>query len=448
MVLPLLVIVLAALTAASYFLFERNVAAPSTLFCGGFLISSAFALSMSGKWGLEMDVRTALVIGGGCLLFFVSTLIVHRACLLRVSSRSKADSGDCVQGNSPSALAVSNKIMIIVCGLYIIALIGVFTQVLAWFPGLDLLSALGQYKESQTFSTAHLSFSFGLDKLVNLLKAAGYLIAYLAAEKIALSNLKGLLLSVLNLVFASMLGYVVGGRFLGLSYCFCFVVALMTLRVRAGARPLSKKLLIAISIFCVIFVLAFQFLSFGRSGSIPFLDYIGIYLGAPISNLNTYLISGDLGGSVPFGRMTFFCVYTYLGYKFGIRDWQYTFDLPFQTLNGYNMGNVYTTYYSFIYDFGPIGVIVLVVLMALIAQLVFERTLRVGRRWNDLWVIMSAFIAFQLFFSFFSDKFYEEIISPGFITTAVYLLAFRYAVCFLKPSEIVARLKVKHAKQK
>lgn len=448
MVLPLLVIVLAALTAASYFLFERNVAAPSTLFCGGFLISSAFALSMSGKWGLELDIRTAFVVGGGCLLFFVSTLIVHRAYLLRVSSRSKADPGDCVRGDSPSTLTVSNKMMFVVCGLYVLALVGVFAQVLAWFPGMELLSALGQYKESQTFSTAHLSFSFGLDKLVNLLKAAGYLIAYLAAERIALSNRKGLLLSILNLVFASTLGYVIGGRFLGLSYCFCFVVALMTLRVRAGGNALSKRMLISIGIFCVIFVLAFQFLSFGRSGSIPFLDYIGIYLGAPISNLNTYLISGDLGGSVPFGRMTFFCIYTYLGYKFGIKEWQYTFDLPFQTLNGYDMGNVYTTYYSFIYDFGLIGVIVLVVFMAIIAQLVFERALTVGRRWNDLWVILGAFIAFQLFFSFFSDKFFEEIISPGFITTAVYLIAFRYAVCFLKPSEMVARVKVKYAKQK
>ena len=127
--------------------------------------------------------------------------------------------------------------------------------------------------------------------------------------------------------------------------------------------------------------------------------------------------------------MTFFCWYTYFGYKFGITEWQYTFDLPFLESNGFNMGNVYTTFYSYLYDFGFIGVFVLIALMALIFRPIYEKAKSSASSHADLWIIFSSYIAFQLIFSFFSNKFYEEIFTPGFFTSVIYLIVARLLLC-------------------
>ena len=189
-------------------------------------------------------------------------------------------------------------------------------------------------------------------------------------------------------------------------------------------------------------LLAFRFLSFGRSGNLDFAEYLGIYLGAPLSNLNDFLSEAPtLGGTVPFGRMTFVSIYTYIGEKLSIQDWVYLLDLPFRQHGNINMGNVYTIYYSFLRDFGYVGALVLIAAASGISQWLFRRSNATTVTRSDLWIICYAFVGYQLLFSFFSDKFFEEVFAFGFITTAIYLLIARYFLCYFTPGAVIESIR-------
>lgn len=435
MLLCLLQVILLMITVFSYSFGRRELTFPPFLFSLGFAVSTACAIAMAPAWGLSIRINTFIVLVAGATLFTVC------ACCIHVLFFKRKGGGDLEAAPKVSTLPLDVRILplLFALGIQIIVLLGMLYFVSNWYPEVDLFTALGRYKEALTFSTQAPSFPFPLKQLVNFDKAAGYVFAFLLAECVELKHWKKASICAANVLLVAFLGLVVGGRFLALSYPFMAFVILMLLRYRNEVTRLPRSMIISVICFGAVFVLMFQMLSFGRSGSLSFFEYLSIYLGAPISNLNHYLQLENLGGSIPFGRMTFYCLYTYIGLKFGITEWQYNFDLPFLSSNGFSMGNVYTTYYSFLYDFGYVGLIVLVVVMATISQFVYEKARRGTGKFQDLWILFSAFISYQLIFSFFSDKFYEEIVSPGFITMSVYLLIARYFLCHFNIREFASK---------
>lgn len=424
MYLAMLFLLSLAFLIGSYWFNGRELTAPAFLFCAGFVPAIGCALLMSGAWNFSMSLNTFVVVVTGIALFVSVSTCYH----VRQHSKEK-NGGTYVPNNAGVPLLPVRTVPLLVMLVFQIGILfSVLASIQAWFPDSELFLAIGQYKESMTFTTANLSFGFPLKQIVNLDRAAGYLVAYLTAQELVGKRIRETVLCGANLFLVSAIGLVVGGRFLGLSYLFVTAICLLILKYRSDGLK-AARILVAAGLMLCVMLLVFKALSFGRSGSIPYVDYIALYLGAPISNLNTYIESGVFAESSPIGRMTFFCWYTYFGYKFGITEWQYTFDLPFLESNGFNMGNVYTTFYSYLYDFGFIGVFVLIALMALISQAVYEKAKSSASSHADLWIIFSSYIAFQLIFSFFSNKFYEEIFTPGFFTSVIYLIVARFLLC-------------------
>lgn len=429
-----LLIAITVILCLSFVANDKDITAPAVLFPLGFVPSVMCALLFSQRWGFEIHLNTQLVLIGGIALFsLVATFLGKK---MRIDCQGEATVASPLSWIAPGAvaLAFSFAFQIAVC-------VAVIFKISSFFPDIPAYEAIGRFKESKTFTTEYLSFGFPLNQIVNLCKAAGYYFAFLVAESLISCRMSArTLLSIGNLIVSATMGFILGGRFLGLGYIICAFVSYLMLRRRSGSILNSKKLAIAIAIAVAVFLSLFQFLSFGRSGNITLLDYIGIYLGAPIANLDAFLQESGWGSSSPFGRMTFFCWYTYIGGKLGITDWQYAFDLPFREMAGFGMGNVYTTFYSFAYDFGYLGIIVLTALMGLFSELVYEKALKIKESFASmLLVIYSSFISYQLVFSFFSDKFYEEVLTPGTITTAIYMIA---AILLMGLPNILRRIRL------
>ena len=91
-----------------------------------------------------------------------------------------------------------------------------------------------------------------------------------------------------------------------------------------------------------------------------------IYAGAPIFNLDIYLQNPWTQTHGIFGELTFIRLINWLGGKLGDSSLIYELDLPFLSYQNYNLGNVFTTFYAFIYDFGFMGVVVLTGIMAVV----------------------------------------------------------------------------------
>jgi oligosaccharide repeat unit polymerase len=149
------------------------------------------------------------------------------------------------------------------------------------------------------------------------------------------------------------------------------------------------------------------------------MDYIAVYLGAPLMNLNQAMSNG-LPPSNYFGQFSLKYLYMSLA-QGGILPADASVGaFPYIGYAGYFMGNVYTTYYAFLADFGYGGCLIAVVLMAVIMQLVFENAVQNGlTKHIPIAAIAYLYLGFNLFMSFFSSNFYQNLISTGFIKSVL-----------------------------
>ncbi|HFI0847756.1 TPA: O-antigen polymerase, partial [Streptococcus suis] len=174
-------------------------------------------------------------------------------------------------------------------------------------------------------------------------------------------------------------------------------------------RVVRKIILFAI-LLLIIFVASLNL--FGRTNNYNGFHYLFIYLGAPLYNLSTFISST----SVPvqqeyFGQQTFISFYNYILPKFGLET--ITLDIPFVRYNGmYGLGNVYTTFYQFLYDFGAIGVPIFISIIAVYFSnnYFFTKVQREEKMKFSLSLFIYAYLFNDLIMLIFSNRFYETIL--------------------------------------
>lgn len=87
-----------------------------------------------------------------------------------------------------------------------------------------------------------------------------------------------------------------------------------------------------------------------------------------------------------------------------------------------------------LYDAGYVGVVIFVIFMAILSQKIYLKAIRsskVKNDWIDLNVLAYSYMYYTILFSFFSNKFYEEIFSPRFLYYLVWWIALKF-LCELK----------------
>ena len=90
--------------------------------------------------------------------------------------------------------------------------------------------------------------------------------------------------------------------------------------------------------------------------------YLAFYCGAEIKNLDIFLNSTKTKPAI-WGEQTFVNLVKAIGRFFISGFDQYYLINPYQSVNGYYLGNVYTTFKAYIHDFGYIGMIILIIIM-------------------------------------------------------------------------------------
>lgn len=149
------------------------------------------------------------------------------------------------------------------------------------------------------------------------------------------------------------------------------------------------------------------------------------YLGGPIVNLDLFLQS-KVDYSPIFGKETFIYVIRYIGQKFEIKDFVYTANLPFNSLNGINVGNVYTTFYAWIQDFGYIGVVVLMSFMSWYYTKTYTKIKKGKIKLFSFSFISYIYIFNSLIMLMFSNRFYEDVFNPVFVKILFFVIILKY----------------------
>ena len=102
-------------------------------------------------------------------------------------------------------------------------------------------------------------------------------------------------------------------------------------------------------------------------------EYISTYMGAEIANLNEFIKNRSFPIKEEiFGQQTFVTILPTLSrvFRFALPD--YKLDIPFQILNGHNTGNVATMFYSWLYDFGYMGIGILTIVVSGVGEVCYK----------------------------------------------------------------------------
>lgn len=159
---------------------------------------------------------------------------------------------------------------------------------------------------------------------------------------------------------------------------------------------------------------------FGRDTKQSMVDYLGGYLSAQIKNFDTFMREGRFGSEFV-NSVTFRSVIDQFGRLLGKPEWQRNLDLQFRYINGYSLGNCYTALYCYLHDFGYVGLVGLITLMAVISQTVFLKMVY-GKKQNkiSIMLLVYAYMYQAILLSFLSDRFFINIFN---LTMVKYLLS-------------------------
>lgn len=400
---------------------------PSATFSLGFLICCSWAVAYSDIWELGLHFNTFCVIIGGLFTFFFIGILIS----LYYSRTQKP----IIEGFEPIAIKIEDWKLIIVIFFELLGLIVTAREMMNAAGSNNLTYAMHYYNTITKFSDETIVFSHG--RLIEFFwvnaQALGYWFGYIFANNLLLRKFSLLPFIIIILSVANCL--LRGARtnaFYMAAVILCYYVFLLKKSNPNKFKKVRIKIIVIIAIILVLFVASFKQIGLlmGRTITSSAMDYVSMYVGAEIKNLDTFL--QNIKHSDRWGEQTFLAMYSWFKPYLGITE-KLQLDLPDRYINGIWLGNVCTTFYPYVYDFGYIGVPILTGVMSIICHITYEKARRSKfRRYPIYSIVLYGFFWSSLALSFFSNKFYERSFSRTFVRILICWFFYKYIFCKLK----------------
>jgi len=416
-VIELVVVSLLIILVLAYYTLGRNTSRPTILYVLGFLFCSIVAYIYKEDWGLhKMSPTTAFVLIGGAFIFYLVELFEYRKYPFSPPHSIQIDSDD-FRPIAPIKLVAFLLFQII-------ALSMMARSEMNYAMTDDLSDAIGTVNQDLKFDQIAISHPFYIQYPYNICIWAlslwcVYFPYYLF--KSSKYNLHKILIA-LNLLVGTGGSLVTGGRTIILYDIIAvifFSYICYQFKIKWIGGLFSKKVQLILISVGLIFSLLFAELGYaiGRKESDQTIAVLfSIYCGAEIKNLDDYVQHPFKQGNEKgwLGQYTFCGQYDDYQRRFeganGVRLNQP--DLAFNYYGNLPLGNVYTTYYNFILDFGILGAVLFTGFMSWLCALLYRKTITsnfwiTGR--PDLWMLFCVYkVPGACFLSFFANKFFED----------------------------------------
>ena len=418
MILIFLAISMVALSLFLSVFAKQKLLSPSIAFIVPFTVSSIYLIFNVSRWSVVLNTNTYFVIISGCLSYLFGILLASQ---IKLRFGNKKES---VKRDEIKFQAELNSFVLWLFFIFeIIALAFSFRAIISvvrryGYSG-NYSALIYRYRNLSIYTTESISLGGVVDWLYLFNSAIGYIWGYIIADAAA-NKRKIKLVYFLNFSIAIVTDLLKGGRQSAVQLIIASIICYFMLYLSKLTRkniPLRKYFKVLI---CgIVGMSLFQSLGYllGRTVQADFLQYLAVYISGGIRNLNEYLKTEHTAPDV-FAKMTLPYVNRFIGNKFGIARMIYSLDLPYLSANGRNSGNIYTTFYAYIYDFGYIGVIIWPLIMGFISQRIYKKArksiLNDDKRVKTS-VIVYGYLFYMLAFSFFSNKFYEGFFTISFV---------------------------------
>lgn len=433
MLLIVLTIVLILICLMEYKYANKELCSPALMYTAPFVVACTIAWLLRNEWYFELHLNTFLVIAGGCLSFFIGCLAGNKVKICRKSQ------GDFVGINDKSAEFWKYYLFIlgeVFCYLWKVQCIQAYGRS---HGTSTLATAIGYYNNALKFTSESLiSYPIILSAGLKICTAAGFVWACILAQKLVKKSRveKNLILVLINFAICLVGGMTSGGRGGSIRLITAFICAYLIMYYKANnwSVKIPFKIIIKIAIIIVISIYAFiKVMDFiGRQEITMIAKYLANYMGAQIYNLDYYL-NESFRKSEIWGEQTFQPIIQFFAGKLGIEEWtRYNLDLPSvfiqsATMGYISLGNVYTTFYAYIHDFGYVGVFILPAFSGFISQLIYKNIRHGGgKHVQSISTVIYSYLAYALIFSYFSNKFYELVFTPDMFENviAIYIILF------------------------
>lgn len=420
----LLYIILITVLVSCYLIDNREFLSPSIVFCLSFVFSTTWAVIYSAQWELGLHFNTFLVILLGVLSFVAGAFMQKR--FYHLSHRKSATIG------TPIQIKISNIKMVIVIIIELIIIVLSIKGIKDVTGFQNLSAAINCFDQRNKFSQHPLSLPRYLSFPRTALIAYGYWIGYVIVSNY-FAKKKMSILQIISFILAIIPHLLSGGRGGAVNVLLAFVLLFGFFSVKKKRfynYHIKTKYVVIGLIAAIIVISSFQRVGvlLGRNIVTTGMDLIAGYCGADVKNLDLFLQESVQKSDI-WGSQTFINIYRWIGPKIGMDGYYYQLYLPFRSVNGHSLGNVGSAFYSYYYDFGMSGVIILSLIMGLISQYIYEKCKKAKyEKFPNIYILTYSYIYPTLFFSFFSNKFYELCLTPAF---------FEYVLCWFIFSKVL-----------
>lgn len=430
----ILIFMLLLVLFVAYKAMGKDLMSPAFLYTAPFCIALLCGAVYEDKWSLELHFNTFVTILSGAFLFVLICIIIHFSYGKRILKTSKKKDNRCIAINIES-WKVTLIIVIQCISLYVV--VSSMRASLAQYGISGNLSMLMYYFRSYSLFS---EYKVGISGLAGNLRlfsiAACYIWIYVFVNnRILKIKTKNEILLIISCGLGIANSVILGARGEALQLMFALVsIWFFIKRKNNNWKSNIKFKQIIILMVGLLFVLVF-FKSagdlLGRNSVIASTtsatDEIAKYLGAEIKNLDLFL-NEDHSKPVVFGEQTFSVLLTWIDAKYDM-GWNIDSILAFRRVNGISLGNVYTLYAPLVYDFGYIGAMIMVMMMAVFSQCLYENVLveKKGKVINGK-IILNSYILFLLTFSFFGERIFSSILNFSFYK---YILTWLFMMWFV-----------------
>ena len=398
---------------------NRILLRPEVLYVTGFIPSSFLALFYVQEWNLSLSNQTLGVLVGGTSLFLCASILTY--IILTITKQKKHKSY--ISGNDFNVAYVEKWKLIFFALFQVLVLFWIIKMLLKVGNTGQLSQAIYYYRYTTTFTDEIVELPSLLILSRGFCIAAGYIWIYLMILGAINKNGKNFCLYIMNLVLCCIINMMFGSRtgIIQLFFAGMIQYYMITGKKMGWKSRLEIKNILYSLIMVIVMIASFQMLGgiIGRGSTTNFNDYIAKYLSAEIKNLDIYIRENNFGSRIE-QNQTFIYMINYLSGKLGKPSWRHQLDLPFLKINGFNLGNVYTAYYAYLYDFGYMGVVFCTILMAVISQILFYKATYKMEKIISIHIITYSYIGFAILFSFFSNKFYEMVFNITFVRFVIF----------------------------
>ncbi len=405
---------------------KKVLLTPQFCYVGCFLPQALFAITLATKWNINLSVETTLVLIIGTTLFVAASIFFNW-----LLSRRK--------GNKETPVLVSNKQdeiciplkqnieswkLIVFLLFQIVASIIFIAYGINSQPGATVLEKLRYINDINKFGNIEdkITFPIWVSWPRTISSSSTYLIGYFLLRGIVFKDKKNRVLLVFNLLIGFFSTFLSGGRIQAVSVIIALIIQAYFIWGSAvnWEKRIPLRAVLIVTAVCSFVLLAFQWTAqfIGRGSSSSIIEYLGVYVAAPLRNLDTFVRQRNYGNSIS-NWETLLTAVNNIGELFGIDKWVHQHDLPFIYENGQNFGNVYTCYYDYLHDGGYFALVGFVLLEAFLMQALLHRVLKnAHKNKTNVSLVVYSYLMAGVVLSFFMNRFY----SIAFSRTMIYTL--------------------------